>query len=160
MAGLEPATILWYEWRRFILGTLTTMTTKTLYQLELHDRPCIIYVERSHCKLLEATPARNPAALLGLHQSFVSSVLISAFLRLIRLSFSPTLPSALRYYLSSYHVTYLVGLAGFGNYLVAFGCTYGLNTVHFHSVGLSVYFAAVLTSATYRLAPWLLAPRR
>ena len=54
-----------------------------------------------YCKLLEATPARNPAALLGLHQSFVSSVLISAFLRLIRLSFSPTFPSALHYYLSS-----------------------------------------------------------
>ena len=34
---------------------------------ELHGRPYIIYVERSHCKLLEATPARNPAALLGLH---------------------------------------------------------------------------------------------
>ena len=53
-------------------------------------------------------------------------------------------------------MTYLVGLAGFGNYLVAFGCTYGLNTVHFHSVGLSVSFAAVSIQYTYRLAPWLL----
>ena len=33
VAGIEPATFLWYEWHRFILGTLTTMTTKTLYQL-------------------------------------------------------------------------------------------------------------------------------
>lgn len=33
VGGLEPPTFLWYEWRRFILGTLTTMTTKTLYQL-------------------------------------------------------------------------------------------------------------------------------
>ena len=31
--GLEPPTFLWYEWRRFILGTITAMTTKTFYQL-------------------------------------------------------------------------------------------------------------------------------
>ena len=51
-------------------------------------------------------------------RSICTFCLISAFLRLIRLSFSPTSPSALRYYLSSYHVTYLVGRSGFGNYLV------------------------------------------
>ena len=50
----------------------------------------------------------------------------------------------------------LVAAAGFGTYLVASGCTYGLGTVSFHSFSLSVSFAAVSISVTYRLAPWLL----
>ena len=58
VAGLEPATCF-----RF--------TRNPLLPTELHGT---IYIERPHRKLLEATPARNPAALLGLHQSFVSSV--------------------------------------------------------------------------------------
>lgn len=33
--------------------------------------------------------------------------------------------------------------AGFGNYLVSSGCTYGLDTVSFHSVRFEVCFAAV-----------------
>ena len=42
------------------------------------------------------------------------------------------LPPFPRPYTTTYplcRVTYLVGRSGFGNYLVAFGCTYGLNTV-------------------------------
>ena len=58
VAGLEPATCF-----RF--------SRNPLVPTELHGT---IYIERPHRKLLEATPARNPAALLGLHQSFVSSV--------------------------------------------------------------------------------------
>ena len=48
------------------------------------------------------------------------------------------------------------GRCGFGTYLVASGCTYGLGTVSFHSFSLSVSFAAVSIRYTYRLAPWLL----
>ena len=51
VAGLEPATCF-----RF--------TRNPLLPTELHGT---IYIERPHRKLLEATPARNPAALLGLH---------------------------------------------------------------------------------------------
>ena len=57
---------------------------------------------------------------------------ISAFLRLIRLSFSPTLPSALHYYLPALFFAFrvhLVAVAGFGTYLIASGCTYGIGTV-------------------------------
>ena len=50
----------------------------------------------------------------------------------------------------------LVAAAGFGTYLVASGCTYGLGTVSFHSFSLSVSFDAVSIRYTYRLAPWLL----
>ena len=46
--------------------------------------------------------------------------------------------------------------AGFGTYLVASGCTYGLGAVSFHSFSLWVSFDAVSISVTYRLAPWLL----
>ena len=86
-------------------------------------------------------------------------LLISAFLRLIRLSFSPTIPSALHYYLPALFFAFrgqLVAAAGFGTYLVASGCTYGLGTVSFHSFSLSVSFDAVSIRYTYRLAPWLL----
>ena len=48
-------------------------------------------------------------------------------------------------------------MVGFGTYLVSSGCTYGLDTVSFHSIGFEVYFDAVSIHATYRLAPWLLA---
>ena len=78
---------------------------------------------------------------------------------LIRLSFSPTIPSALHYYLPALFFAFrgqLVAAAGFGTYLVASGCTYGLGTVSFHSFGLSVSFDAVSIRYTYRLAPWLL----
>ena len=140
VTGLEPATCF-----RF--------TRNPLLPTELHGT---IYIERPYRKLLEATPARNPAALLGLHQSFVSSVKYPHSCG----SFGfHSLPLSPRPYTTTYplcRVTYLVGRSGFGNYLVAFGCTYGLNTVHFHSIGLSVSFAAVSIRYTYRLAPWLL----
>ena len=101
--------------------------------LESHSLPTelhgTIYIERPHRKLLEATPARNPAALLGLHQSFVSSVKYPHSCGSFGFHSLPPLP---RPYATTYplcRVTYLVGRSGFGNYLVAFGCTYGLNTV-------------------------------
>ena len=54
------------------------------------------------------------------------------------------LPSALHYYLSACRCCGSTrGPCRFGNYLVASGCTYGLNTVSFHSVSLSVSFDAV-----------------
>jgi hypothetical protein len=83
---------------------------------------------------------------------------ISAFLRLIRLSISPTFHSDLHYYLSSYHVTYLVGRSGFGTYLVASGCTYGLNTVFSTPSTFRSLSMPLRLDATYRLASWLLAP--
>ena len=113
VAGLEPATCF-----RF--------TRNPLLPTELHGT---MYIERPHCKLLEATPARNPAALLGLHQSFVSSVKYPHSCGSFGFHSLPPLP---RPYTTTYplcRVTYLVGRSGFGNYLVAFGCTYGLNTV-------------------------------
>ena len=64
--------------------------------------------------------------------SICTFCLNSAFLRLIRLSFSPTLPSALHYYLPALFFAFrgqLVATAGFGTYLVASGCTYGFGTV-------------------------------
>ena len=67
----------------------------------------------------------------------VSFCLISAFLRLIRLSFSPTIPSALHYYLPAFFFAFrgqLVAAAGYGNCLSSVGCTYGLVTVYFHSI--------------------------
>lgn len=91
-------------------------------------------------------------------QSFCSFCLISAFLRLIRLSFSPTLPSDLHYYLPALFFAcrgQLVAAAGFGTYLFTFGCTYGLNTVSFHSIGFEVFFDAVSIPVAYRLASWL-----
>ena len=46
--------------------------------------------------------------------------------------------------------------AGLGTYLVSSGCTYGLNTVSFHSVGFEVSFAAVSAHRFARaLQPWL-----
>ena len=92
-------------------------------------------------------------------RSICTFFLNSAFLRLIRLSFSPTIPSALHYYLPALFFAcrgQLVAAAGFGTYLVASGCTYGLGTVSFHSFSLSVSFDAVSIRYTYRLAPWLL----
>ena len=127
-----------------------------LYQLS-YTADHVLYMLNDHyCKLLEATPARNPAALLGLHQSFVSSVKYPHSCGSFGFHSLPPLP---RPYTTPYplgRVTYLVGLAGFGNYLVAFGCTYGFRYRLFHSVGLSVSFAAVSIRYTYRLAPWLL----
>ena len=63
VTGLEPATSPYL--------TLISLSAGCALPTELHGT---IYIERLHRKLLEATPARNPAALLGLHQSFVSSV--------------------------------------------------------------------------------------
>ena len=113
VAGLEPATCF-----RF--------TRNPLLPTELHGT---MYIERPHCKLLEATPARNPSALLGLHQSFVSSVKYPHSCGSFGFHSLPPLP---RPYTTTYplcRVTYLVGRSGFGNYLVAFGCTYWLCTV-------------------------------
>lgn len=86
-------------------------------------------------------------------------LLISAFLRFIRLSLSPTFPSDLHYYLPALFSTcrgQLVTAAGFGTYLVSSGCTYGLNTVSFHSIGFEVSFATVSAQDfTRALRPWL-----
>ena len=46
---------------------------------------------------------------------------------------------------------------GFGNYLVSSGCTYGLDTVSFHSFSLSVYFDAVSAQGFARPLSGLLA---
>ena len=92
-------------------------------------------------------------------RSICTFCLNSAFLRLIRLSFSPTLPSALHYYLPALLSVcrgQLVADAGFGNYLVASSCTYGFEYRLFHSFSFLVSFAAVSIRYTYRLAPWLL----
>ena len=56
------------------------------------------------------------------------------------------LPSDLHYYLPALFFAcrgQLVAAAGFGTYLVASGCTYGLGTASFHSISFEVYFAAV-----------------
>ena len=98
----------------------------------------------------------KPSRTIGLAQSFVSSVKYPHSCGSFGFHSLPPFPRPYTTTYPLYRVTYLVGLAGFGNYLVAFGCTYGLNTVHFHSVGLSVSFAAVSIRYTYRLAPWLL----
>ena len=92
-------------------------------------------------------------------RSICTFCLNSAFLRLIRLSFSPTIPSALHYYLPALLSVcrgQLVADAGFGNYLVASSCTYGFGYRLFHSFSFLVSFAAVSIRYTYRLAPWLL----
>ena len=39
-----------------------------------------------------------------------------------------------------------------GNYLISSGCTYGLNTVSFHSIRVEVYFDAVSAQACPVLA--------
>lgn len=56
-----------------------------------------------------------------------------------------TLPSALHYYLPALSRPSgpTRGHCRVGTYLVTSGCTYGLNTVSFHSISLSVYFDAV-----------------
>ena len=133
---------------------LTHVLVHAALHPELHGIPYILYDH--YCKLLEATPARNPAALLGLLQSFVSSVKFPHSCGSFGFHYLPPFP---RPYTTTYppcRLTYLVGLAGFGNYLVSSGCTYGLNTVHFHSIGFEVSFDAVSIRYTYRLAPWLL----
>ena len=55
------------------------------------------------------------------------------------LSISPLFP---RTYTTTYPLS-PTREGGFGNYLVTSGCTYGLNTVSFHSISFSVYFDAV-----------------
>ena len=112
----------------------------------------MVYLLRGSCR----SPPLPKILLLFAHGEIanlapsVSFCLISAFLRLIRLSFSLTLPSALHYYLSA------CCCCRFGTYLVASDCTYGLCTVSFHSFSLLVSFDAVSIRYTYRLAPWLL----
>ena len=86
----------------------------------------------------------------------VRSVKISAFLRLIRLSFSPTLPSALHYYLSSMSCDLSRRSLRIRNLPCCFRLYLWVGYRLFHSVGLSVSFAAVSIRYTYRLAPWLL----
>ena len=93
-------------------------------------------------------------------RSICTFCLNSAFLRLIRLSFSPTLPSDLHYYLSSMSCDLSRRSLRIRNLPCRFRLYLRVEYRLFHSVGLLVYFAAVLTSATYRLAPWLLAPCR
>ena len=46
---------------------------------------------------------------------------------------------------------------GFGNYLVSSGCTYGLNTVSFHSICVEVSFATVSAQSFARPLAGLLA---
>ena len=90
-------------------------------------------------------------------RSICTFCLNSAFLRLIRLSFSPTLPSALHYYLSLclLHLAQLVSI-WIRNLPCRLWLYLRVEYRLFHSVGLLVSFAAVLIRYTYRLAPWLL----
>ena len=115
-----------------------------------------IYVERPLLQAAGSHASTKPSRTIGLAQSFVSSVKYPHSCGSFGFHSLPPFPRPYTTTYPLYRVTYLVGLAGFGNYLVAFGCTYGLNTVHFHSIGLSVSFAAVSIRYTYRLAPWLL----
>ena len=62
-------------------------------------------------------------------RSICTFCLNSAFLRLIRLSFSPTSPSALHYYLSSMSCDLSRRSFRIRKLPCAFGCTYGLGTV-------------------------------
>ena len=97
-------------------------------------------------------PAAHSAFILS-HHSLGLTLLPS------RLILCMSVPSALHYYLPALFFAcrgQLVAAAGFGTYLVASGCTYGLGTVSFHSFSLSVSFDAVSIRYTYRLAPWLL----
>ena len=96
---------------------------------ELHDT---IYILNNHSSQTAGSHASTkPSRTIGLALINRLLVLFNTPLLpwLIRLSLSPTFPSALHYYLSSHLLTYLVGRSGFGTYLVAFGCTYGLGTV-------------------------------
>ena len=73
---------------------------------------------------------------------------------------SHNLPSDLHYYLPALFFAcrgQLVAAAGFGTYLVASGCTYGLVTVSFHSISFEVYFAAVSAQGFARPLAGLLA---
>lgn len=112
-----------------------------------------------YCKLLEATPARNPAALLGLHQSFVSSVKYPHSCGSFGFHSLPPFP---RPYTTTYLLVDDLSRGLTDSEITSFlpAVLTGFDTVSFHSVGFEVSFDAVLTSATYRLAPWLLAPRR
>ena len=68
---------------------------------------------------------------------------------------SHNLPSDLRYYLPALLFTSKPtrGYCWFGNYLVSSGCTYGLDTVSFHSIFFEVYFAAVSAQGFARASP-------
>ena len=82
-------------------GTDVQQPIVMLYQLS-YTAPYIVCLDRGSCrcptlpKILGYSLMDNSEPL-----SICTFCLISAFLRLIRLSFSPTSPSALRYYLSS-----------------------------------------------------------
>ena len=87
--------------------------------------------------------------------SSVSSINIHPLRWLIRLSFSPTLPSALHYYLSS-----MVDLSRRSRWIRKLprrsGCTYGLDTVSSTPSAFEVYFDAVSAQDfTRALRPWL-----
>ncbi len=92
-------------------------------------------------------------------RSICTFCLNSAFLRLIRLSFSPTSPSALHYYLPA--LLLRVGANSWplqGSELTSFLLVVltGFDTVSFHSVGFEVYFDAVSAQDfTRALRPWL-----
>ena len=91
--------------------------------------------------------------------SSVSSINIHPLRWLIRLSFSPTLPSALHYYLPA--LLLRVGANSWplqGSELTSFLLVVltGFDTVSFHSVGFEVYFDAVSAQDfTRALRPWL-----
>lgn len=122
---------------------------------ELHGIP---YIERSHCKLPEATPARNPAALLGLHNRLLVLLNIripaahSAFIISHTFLGLTLLPSRLILCLSGPSR----GRCGVRNLPCRFWLYLRVEYRLFHSVGLSVSFDAVSIRYTYRLAPWLL----
>ena len=94
-----------------------------------YTTPYIVCLDRGSCRC-QTLPKILGYSLMTYSEprSICTFCLNSAFLRLIRLSFSPTLPSALHYYLPALLSVcrgQLVADAGFGNYLVASGCTYG-----------------------------------
>ena len=102
MAGLEPATF-----RRLCPATLCDALPT-----ELHGKPNI-YQKCGSCRC-PTLPKILGYSLMDNSEprSICTFCLISAFLRLIRLSFSPTLPSALHYYLSMclLHLAQLVSI--------------------------------------------------
>ena len=143
VAGLEPATCF-----RF--------TRNPLLPTELHGT-IYIFLDQGSCRC-QTLPKILGYSLMTYSEprSICTFFLNSAFLRLIRLSFSPTLPSALHYYLSSMSCDLSRRSFRIRKLPCRFRLYLRVEYRLFHSFGLSVSFAAVSIRYTYRLAPWLL----
>ena len=136
----------------------TNPTSGCALPTELYDTPYIyslIQAAGSHTSLRHTT--QSPSALLDLQSGFsIQFVLYVAVARQPYSAFnSHNLPSDLCYYLPALLFTLKPtrGYCWFGNYLVSSGCTYGLDTVSFHSIRFEVYFAAVSAQGFARASP-------